>query len=71
MNLSDKELQVFEHLRSKLVRIIEDMYPLDNPYAAKVYAKEILDRAHVVICELAMDIQAEEDSDPKLSYYDT
>lgn len=71
MNLSDKELQVFEHLRSKLVRIIKDMYPLNNPYAAKVYAEEILDHAHVAICELAMDIQAEEDSNPELFNYDT
>ena len=71
MDLSDKELQVFEHLESKLVHIIEGMYPLKNPYAAKVYAEEILDYAHVPICELAMDIQAEEDNNPELSYYDT
>ena len=71
LGYSDKELQVFEHLQSKLVKIIEDMYPLKNSYAAKVYAEEILDYALTPICELAMDIQTEEDNNPELSYYDT
>jgi hypothetical protein len=71
MNLSNKQLQVFEHLRNELEKIIEGMYPLKNPKVAKIYAEEILDYAHVPICELAMDIQAEEDNNPELSYYDT
>ena len=71
MDLSDKELQVFEHLQSKLVRIIEDMYPLKCEIVARIYTEEILDAAHGPIRELAMDIQSEEDNNPELSYYDT
>lgn len=71
LGYSDKELQVFAHLQSKLVRIIEDMYPLKNSRVAKMYAEEILDAAHTPICELAIDIQTEEDNNPELSYYDT
>ena len=68
MGCSNKELQVFGHLQSKLVRIIEDMYPLKNSRVAKIYTEEILDAAHTPICELAMDIQTEEDNNPELSY---
>ena len=71
LGYSDKELQVFAHLQSKLVRIIEDMYPLKNARVAKMYAEEILDAAHTSICELALDIETEEDNNPELSYYDT
>ena len=71
LGYSDKELQVFEHLQSKLLKIIEDMYPQKNSHVAKIYAEEILDYAHGPICELAMDIQTEEDNNPELSYYDT
>ena len=71
LGYSDKELQVFAHLQSKLVKIIEDMYPLKNSRVAKIYAEEILDYAHTPICELSIDIQTEEDNNPELSYYDT
>ena len=71
LGYSDKELQVFAHLQSKLVKIIEDMYPLKNSRVAKMYAEEILDYAHTPICELALDIETEEDNNPELSYYDT
>ncbi len=71
MDLSDKQLVVFNHLRTKLEDIIEAMYPLKNSRVAKIYAEEILDYAYVPICELALDIETEEDNNPELSYYDT
>lgn len=65
-SIKDNQLVVFEHLRQILETTIEGMYPLQNKQVAKIYTEEILDYAHVPICELADDIEATEKTNPDI-----
>ena len=65
-SLKDNQLVVFEHLRQFLEATIEGMYPLSSKQVAKIYTEEILDYAHVPICELADDIEATEKTNPDI-----